>query len=243
MFVLALWHRGDGPLSCINVCGILCILTSHVDREQLNAQDRIFGANVSSGWNTSQKAERIPTFRPSLKLDLPDFRERTNRSFQINLMRVLCLTAIRCISKWYLYLVQNLSASLEIFSLLLQSVTRPPNGQFLPCYMFQFLIRKTADPRWREYIHWGLRSSDQIKIRRLHAQIVNESFSCDFVVWFQNVMNILDRLLWITHVMESCEIRNLITISAWAITHIHREWSLLNSRRNSFMATKIRVSQ
>lgn len=79
---------------------------AYVDREQLNAQDRMLGVNTSSGSNTSQKAERIPIFRPLLRLG-------GESDFQFNLVRARCMAATQCTSQYLLRYVLLSSISTD----------------------------------------------------------------------------------------------------------------------------------
>lgn len=91
---------------------------------------------------------------------------------------------------------QRPSPTLQILDFFSKAETLAFGCGGLASYFFQLTIREANDPgRVKEPQRW-FQARDQVMIRRLHADIINEPPASNLVVTFQDVMDILKGMSW-----------------------------------------------
>lgn len=99
----------------------------------------------------------------------------------------------------------------------------------------QLLGRQTAHERWRKELDSRVRTSSQMAVCRLHADVVHEPLSGHLVVRLQDVMQMLDSAFNIADVHVSGKSRHL---HKFAII-IVMERSALNQCLRTFLVTAV----
>jgi len=95
----------------------------------------------------------------------------------------------------------DLLAGFQVRNLLRQSSALPSQSNILPGDVHQLPLGKAAHELRAEELQRRRRPCHQEVVRSLHAQVVRETLSGDFVVGSEDVVDLLDNVLHVGHVM------------------------------------------